>query len=129
MVNIEFSKLQKVVELKQGDLILLTNGQEAEFVRLKQKKFIGTIDGIAYDIPVNMFDKLLKHAPKKDTDAYKTLEKGELFYINQSGKALLFIFDSFTQSSMPNIIGVNPISHGKVKIDHRLYVGKVSEIR
>ncbi len=124
-------KLEKLIEvsnLKQGDKVKLTNGDTAEFIRLKQKNFVGVINGKSYNIPVNMFVSIEeKVETKKLNESYKTLKKGDLFYITdqRKGHAILFKFDSLTNGK---IVGISPITGGNTKIDIALYVGKVSDL-
>lgn len=116
-----FEKWKELSKIKQGSKVLLTNGDVAEFIRLKQKKFIGIINGCSYDIPVSMFDKIIEEA--KENKDYLKLKQGEYFYITSAkNDALLFIFDSIDDKY---IIGINPISKTKTKIDISLYKGRI----
>lgn len=112
-----------------GDKVLLTNGDTAEFIRLKQKKFIGIINDKSYDIPVTMFDKVTeqeKPKSEKEKNKYRTLEKGELFYIVKNERVIIYFFENFQNG---RIIGINPVTKGRTKIDTSLYGGKVSELK
>ncbi|MGD6876814.1 hypothetical protein [Bacillus infantis] len=123
-----FEKLMEVSNLSQGDKVKLSNGDVAEFVRLKQKNFVGIIQGKSYNIPVNMFVSLEEKGKEKaPNESYKTLKQGELFYITdqKKGHALLFKFDGLKNGK---IIGISPINGGITRIDSALYAGKVSEI-
>lgn len=126
--QIESAKWLSLTEIKIGDKLKLTDGSICEFVRLKDKKFIGIMDGKSYNIPVMMFDKLVeKVVQKSESKEYLTLKKGDLFYIRDNkSNALLFIFEEMRNS---RIIGINPITKGNSKIDVNLYVGKVSDIK
>lgn len=116
-------KLMEVRELKCGDIIKLTDGSECEFVRLKRKKFIGIIDGGSYDIPVNMFVKLLKKNSEDKFEEIKKLRAGNMFYIQaNNGDAILFEFQAFNGN---NIIGINPINKARTKIDKSMFAGVV----
>lgn len=110
-----------------GDKVQLTNGDVFEFVRLKRTKFIGKKDGQSYDIPVQMFVKIVENAePKKLNDSYKSLNSGELFYIiGKNDDALIFKFKEMKDG---RIIGTNVIHGGRTRIDCGLYGGKVSEL-
>jgi UDP:flavonoid glycosyltransferase YjiC (YdhE family) len=124
----KFDKLMEVNNLNQGDKVKLTNGDIAEFVRLKQKNFVGIINSKSYNIPVNMFASIESKAEKKETnEGYKTLKKDELFYITdqKKGHALLFKFEGLKNGK---IVGISPITGGSAKIDSGLYAGKVSEL-
>jgi hypothetical protein len=115
-------------KLKTGSKILLKSGEEAIFIRLKQRKFIANINGEGWDIPLENFVKVLEEA--KDNIEYRNLKKGELFYINNNGNAELFKFDSIKIArKQERIIGINPITNGKHTIDACMYTGKVSEIK
>ena len=124
-IEVNHEKWEQVRQLNQGDIIELTDGDECEFVRLKQKKFIGIMNGKTYDIPVNMFVKVIKKAESIE-DKLANLEEGELFYIQgNSGRAYLY---KFLRLKGNKIIGINPISKTKTTIDRDMYVGKVKNI-
>jgi uncharacterized protein YjhX (UPF0386 family) len=107
---------------------VLKDGKEAIFIRLKQKKFIAKINGQAWDIGLEYFDKVLEEA--KDNLEYRNLKKGELFYISNNGNAELFKFDSIKiVSKKEKIMGINPITGGTHRIDASMYVGKISDIK
>ncbi|MCT1392050.1 hypothetical protein M4D76_27795 [Peribacillus frigoritolerans] len=109
-----------------GDKIKLTNDKVCEFVKLKRTKFIGKMDGKAYDIPVQMFVEIIEKAePKKLNQSYKKLKKGELFYIEKNESAIVFRFEELKNGK---IIGINPILNSRTRIDISLYGGKVSEL-
>lgn len=115
-------KWEKLSNVKQGSKVSLTNGDIAEFVRLKQKKFIGIINGGSYDIPVGMFVEVVEEA--KENTEYLNLKKGEYFYItNAKNDALLFTFAGIQGE---HIIGINPISKTKTKIHSSLYKGRIA---
>jgi hypothetical protein len=117
-----------LANLKQGSKILLKSGEEATFVRLKQKKFIATINGEGWDCPLSNFVKVLEEA--KDNLGYRKLKQGELFYINNNGNAEFFKFDSIkVVRKQERIIGINPITSGKHTIDASMYAGKISEVK
>lgn len=126
--QIEAGKWLECSELTQGDKIKLTNGDIAEFVRLKQKNFIGIVNGKSYNVPVTMFISVVEKANNNQKqEEYKTLKSGELFFIDDNkGNAMLFIFDSVRNNK---IIGINPITKGSTRIDVKLYRGKVSDIK
>jgi len=126
--QIESAKWLECSELKQGDKVKLTNGDVAEFVRLKQKNFVGIIDDKSYNVPVTMFASIIEKANNNHKqEEYKTLKLGELFFIDDNkSNAMLFIFDNISNNK---IVGINPITKGKTRIDVRLYRGKVSDIK
>jgi hypothetical protein len=126
MKEVSFDKLVEVSQLRQGDKVKLTNGETAEFIRLKQKKFLGVMDGKSYNIPVNMFVEVLEKADQKakvEKADHMTLKQNEPFYINKSGNALLFYFVKMENS---RIVGINPITNATTRIDASMYAGKVS---
>lgn len=127
---VETQKLMQVRTLNEGDRVKLTNGKTADFVRLKQKKFIGLMNGIAYDIPVNMLVEVIEKVDVKGKEEtlkkeYLSLEKDELFYISRKGDALVFKFDTFRAGK---IIGINPITKSVTRIEPGLYGGKVANL-
>jgi len=120
-----FQKFNILNGLKRGDVVQLSNGEIAQFVRLKQKKFIGIINGKNYDIPVPMFVEVLEKVEEQDlSEEYLSLKAGEPFYIEQKGNAMLFYFERIEAG---RIIGKNPISGGTARIDVSLYAGKVNK--
>lgn len=128
--EVNHEKLMAVFELNEGDKVKLTDGSIAEFVRLKQKKFIGIINGTPYDISVNAFDEVvekvdLKAKLKKQEQEYKSLQRNELFFINHNGDAKLYRFNEVKNG---RIIGMNPVTNTRAKIDPSLFGGKVSNL-
>lgn len=119
-------KWMSLFGLNTGDKVNLSNGSVAEFIRLKRTKFIGTIDGKSFNIPVDMYVSLHSEG-EKTPNAYMSLCKGEPFYINRGGKAVLYIFDHIDQND--KIVGIQPISKGMTRIDNDLFAGKVADIR
>jgi len=129
--------------VKEGTTVKLKNGQTAIFVRLKQKKFIGTMDGKNYDIPITWYagivekettpvseeeriKKCLAELEKIQGFDYHNLIKGELFYINKKENALLFIFDKISGNK---VIGINPITNIPAKIDTSFTFTRVCDIK
>lgn len=118
-------KFHELSRLSNGDKVKLGDGRTVQFVRLKQKNFVGIMDGKSYNIPVNMFDSLIEKADK-DMNAYKNLKKGDPFFIDRGdGKALLFMFLEMRNN---NIIGLNPLTKSTARISPSLFGGFVSEI-
>jgi uncharacterized protein YjhX (UPF0386 family) len=117
-------KLAEVSKLNRGDIIKLKSGEEVEFIRLKRKKFLGIIDGTTYNIHVNSFNKVLEEAEDNTEENINKLESGDYFYIesNRGGNALLFKFKRMKNNK---IIGINPISNSRTRIDKALFVDKV----
>ena len=130
---VKMDKLMEVANLIEGDKVKLTNGDVATFVRLKQKNFVGTMNGQSYNIPVNMFVEVVEKvdffaAESKKEEQYSTLKKGELFYITdqKKGNALLFIFEEMKNGK---IIGISPINNTRTRIAPSLFAGRVSDIK
>lgn len=124
------TKYYALAVLNKGDKVKLTDGSIAEFVKLKQKNFDGLIDGKPYNIPVNMFVEVvektdLKEKVNKIDEELTTLKKGDFFYIDKSGSALLFKYEGMEKG---RIVGINPIGNMRTRIDKRMYVGKVADI-
>lgn len=122
----------QVMELNKGDKIKLTNGDIMEFVELKRTKFVATMNGESYRVPVNMFDSVIEKVDINKINAEKNaekknilseLKKGDWFYINKNGNALAFKFEKVEGNK---IIGINPISGGKSRIDMNFEIGKIN---
>ena len=110
-------------DYKQGEELKLSNGQTAIFVRGKKTKFIGTIDGTIYDIPFAMIvteDGQLKK--KESSETINNLVKGDKFYIDKNGKAILFVYES---SNDKTIVGINPINNNRTRISKEFNFYKV----
>lgn len=121
--EVNYEKLMKVRELDRGDKVKLTNGEVAEFVRLKKKNFVGIIDDKSYNIPVNMFVEFVEKGKTTTVDDID-LNPGDMFYIQaNNGSALLFEFKRFKGN---RIVGVNPINKAESTIDREMFVDKVS---
>lgn len=127
--QLQAKKWLEVNELNEGDKIKLTDGNEALFVRLKQKNFIAIINNKRYDVPVTMYDHLIQKSEvkeKEDNQEYTNLRKGELFYIVKNERVIIFFFEA---NQNGRIIGINPVTKGRVKIDVSLYGGRVSDLK
>ncbi|MNK38828.1 hypothetical protein D3C87_574240 [compost metagenome] len=124
MQNVSFqSKYLALVGMNVGDIVKLSNGQEASFIRLKQKKFEGNINGVPSNIPVEMFVSLVKKAEKNE--GYKDLKLGEPFFVNKDGKALLFKFSGLEKDI---IVGTNPIGNVTTRIPTAMFGGRVRDL-
>jgi hypothetical protein len=123
-----YEQISAIYNLKEGDTVKLTNGQNAEFVKAKQKKFVGIIDGKPYDIPFTMFQSLVEKtsearaAAKQEEkkDILSTIKKGDWFYINKNGNAIAFKYEGIEGK---RIIGVNPINNAQTRIDMNFEIG------
>ena len=127
--QLQAKKWLEVNELNEGDKIKLTDGNEALFVRLKQKNFIAIINNKRYDVPVTMYDHLIQKSEvkeKEDNQEYTNLRKGELFYIVKNERVIIFFFEA---NQNGRIIGINPVTKDRVKIDVSLYGGRVSDLK
>jgi hypothetical protein len=121
----------QVMELNKGDKIKLTNGDIMEFVELKRTKFVATMNGQNYSVPVNLFDsvvekvdinKINKEKETEKKNILAELNKGDWFYINKNGNAIVFQFEEIKGNK---IIGVNPINGGRSRIDMGFEIGKI----
>lgn len=126
-----FDQLMAMNNLHEGDKVLLTNGQVAEFVRAKQKKFVGIIEGARYDIPMAMYKETVgkidinqkkEEKEKNNSKILNSLKAGDWFYINKNGNALVFKFQEVKGNK---IIGINPINNATTKIDINFEIGIV----
>lgn len=127
----DFKKWNQLNALTQGDVVKLTNGQTAEFVRLKQSKFLGKMNDKTYDIPVNMFVEVAEKVDltaqiEKKKEGYMSLEKGDLFYISMKGNALLFEFDSMRNGQ---IMGRNPADNSLARIEPNLFEQSIKDLQ
>ena len=53
-------KKQELKALKAGDIILLTDGNEGEFLRLKRTRFTCLVKEEVWEYPIAMFERLVK---------------------------------------------------------------------
>ncbi|MEK5209165.1 hypothetical protein [Psychrobacillus sp. FSL H8-0510] len=121
-------KLTQLSKLNSGDKVKLHDGSIAEFVRLKQKNFIGLIEGTSYNISVESFVEVLE---KIDIEAknrelqeeFMKLVKDDYFYISLKGEAILYQFDTIKNGK---IIGINPVTKSLTRIAPSLFGGKIS---
>ncbi|AEO93892.1 gp649 [Bacillus phage G] len=121
-----FQKFNELSKLNTGDKVKLTNGEVAVFTKLKRKNFEGTIDDKAFNIPIEMFVEVIETVDVNAKDGeIVSLKKGEPFFINKNGNALLFTFEKIENG---RIIGINPVSKSRTRIDKSLYAGKVEGI-
>lgn len=111
--------------LNNGDTVLLSTGQECEFIRLKRKRFIGIIDGTSYDIPVSQFEEVLKIKEQVPADEkLKEVKAGDLFYIERKGNAELLIFKQLKPDGR-TIVATNPIDKGRITLDKSMFEAKI----
>lgn len=120
-------QMKNIFFASEGDKILLKNGNVYEFVRIKRTKFIGSKDGLNYDIPLEAFKEIVEKAPpKKINQSYKKLKVNDLFIIKVKDDAILY---SFLEIANGRIIGINPLNNTKTRIDIGLYVGTLNEVK
>lgn len=120
------NRLHQLRMCNQGDLVELTTGEVCEFDKMKRKNFLASKDGQFYNIPVEMFVKVVKKAkPKAIPQDYLTLKYNELFYIKHKDNASLYRFETIEKG---RIIGINVANQRRTKIDIALYGGKVSQL-
>jgi hypothetical protein len=122
---VDVEKKIKVAGLMEGDVVKLTNGEVATFIRIKQTRFLGTINGNVFNIPINMFVDVISKAPIEDiikkanekstvkSNVLDSLKEGDWFYIVQRGNALAF---KFVRVQGTSVIAKNPINNAEVKI-------------
>ncbi|MBQ0137935.1 MAG: hypothetical protein KBT36_01415 [Kurthia sp.] len=97
---------------------------------MKKTNFLALLleAGKQYNVPYQMFVKVIQEAkPKAINQENKTLNKGELFYIEDGKRkdALLFAYDSIEKGY---IIGTSPVSITRTRINPALYVGRVQSL-
>jgi len=122
-----YEQLKLAMTLKSGDKVKLKSGQIAEFVKLNQKKFVGNIEGVGYNIPIVSIESIVEKVDQtkkleEKINVLSQLKKGDWFYINKNGNALAFKFERFEGK---RIIGINPISNATTKIDVNFEIGKI----
>jgi hypothetical protein len=119
-------KWMVLANLQQGAKIRLKDGRESEFIRLKQKYFVGVLDGKTYNIPIGMFDEVISNAPTRNlSNEVSKLKTGELFYISKGADIVIFQFDSIKNNY---IHAKNPVTGTGVKIPISMYGGNVKDI-
>ena len=122
-----FEQLRLAMELKEGDKIKLNSGEIVEFVRTKQKKFVGIMNGALYNISIASINSVVEKADqnKKKEESLNLigqLQKGDWFYINKNGNALAFKFDKIEGKK---IIATNPIRNAVTRIDINFQIGLI----
>lgn len=92
---------------------------------MKDRNFVGTLNGKPYDIPVETFKRKVRSGSRSFDPA--TLRKGDWFYTNEHGKACLYKFDRV----LPNgkIVGLNPIGNIPTTMSGTFIVGKVEQTK
>lgn len=118
-------KKRSMQDIQTGDTVLLINGNEYEFIRLKQKKFIGKRNGVTYDIPVEMFDSVVKVADKKPFDV-STLQENDLFYIlNAKQEPIVFRYQYML--NVDKVKAKNPATGQDYRISSDMIEGNIMD--
>ena len=131
-------KREAVYKLNKGDVILLTDGSEMEFDRMKRTKFSAIMDCKTYDVPVGMFVKVLCKAKVKPNiisvnfpldipkvqNWYKELKKDDFFYI-VNGKGRNCLVFKFVEMSHNKIIGKHLVDGHRITVDLTFEGGKI----
>jgi hypothetical protein len=118
---------RELSKLELGDIIEVHTShgpQEAQFTRLRQKKFEANINGKPWICDIESYIRLVRKGEKDES--YKTLKRGEAFYINEKGKASLFIYQEMQKGKL---LGINPVGMIPTTIPIQMYIGKVSDIK
>lgn len=119
-------KLNTLHGLSLGDVVKCTDGREYEFIRMKQKKFIGKNRGQAYDIDARMFVELIRKAEKVPFDP-NVLQEGELFYVlDNKQTATIYRFKYMINSN--RVKAENPITGGSVTVPSTMVEGAVNDL-
>ena len=111
-----------------GSTVVLTNGDSYELIKVNRKNFVGKnlTDGRNYNIPIRMFVKVTetkKIEPKKINKDYLKLNEGDYFIINYKNNPTIF---KFVKLNTKNILAVNPITGGRIRIDPLMFVEKLN---
>ena len=109
----------------EGRRIILNTGEEFDVEKVKRTNFVGVDDkGQRYNIPLSRIDKIIGEAKELNIESYdfKKLKKGDFFWINKGGNAVVFKFEEIVNSK---IIGINLINNGRVKIDSSFQIGLI----
>jgi hypothetical protein len=128
MVMTTTEKISALRQLELGDIVLCTNGNEYEFIRLKQSKFIGKrVGGPTYDIPVEMFVEMVRKSDKVAFDP-STLQQGDLFYV-LNGKQELLLYKYKYMINADKLMAENPVTSQGVRIPATMVKGSVRELQ
>ena len=127
--EVTLDQLKEMTTLQPGDTFAFRGRQgeeKATFVKLNRTKIVGVMNGNQYVIPMTLFLRVESRAAIIPTEE-KTIamKQGDLFYIEQNGKALLFGFVKFEGG---RIIGQSVLHGGRVRIDKSLFAGTVNDL-
>lgn len=120
------SKREELKSVQMGDVVQLTNGNQYEFIRLKQTKFLGKRDGLTYDVPVALFDKVISESKKEQFDP-RSLDEGELFYVlNGQREAVVYRFKYMI--NVNKVMAENPVTGQGYRIGASMVEGSVRSL-
>ena len=111
-----------VLSLREGDIVKLTTGETAEFVRAKAKNFIGIMNSNERRLGEKASIQKEQQRKENSNDVLSNLKAGDWFYINKNGEAMAFQFKEIQGKC---IIGINPITKTESRIDIRFEIGKI----
>lgn len=126
MKELTIEQFDAMISLKPGDVFSFHDRnviREAEFVDFKKVNLLAKMDGILYNIRKTNFVEIISRAKPKEK-AKMDMKPGELFYIQQNNRALLFEFVSMTNAS---IIGKDVLTGGKTRIQKSMFAGTVKQ--
>ncbi|MEB2276980.1 hypothetical protein LAV82_23460 [Bacillus sp. ILBB4] len=112
--------------LNIGDIVLLVDGREFEFVRMKQTKFIAKNRGVAYNVQLAAFKEVVRRVEQKQFDP-GTLKQGDLVYtLDAQQNPVIYRYKYMINSN--RMMAENPVTAGGVRIDMGLIKGSVKEL-
>ena len=131
-------KYEAIYKLNKGDMVLLNDGSEMEFKEMKRTKFVASMKGKSYSVPVGMFVKVLCKVKVEvnpniisvnfpvdilpTQNWYKELKKDDFFYIVRGKHCIAFQFVEILRNK---IIGKHLVDGHKVTIDLTFEGGKI----
>ena len=126
MDNLAIEKAMTMDTLRPGDIFSFHDGfvdSKAEFVDSKRVNLLAKMNGVIYKIRKDSFIEIITRAKPKEK-AKMNMKIGELFYIKQGTRALLFEFVSMNGQK---IIGKDVLTGGKVTMPQSMLVGTVKQ--
>ena len=70
------NKREELLKLQPGTSIKLTTGAIIQFERVKQKQFIGIINGVMHDISIDLFDSVVEKTEKTQEEKTTDTKQG-----------------------------------------------------
>lgn len=125
-----FEQINMIASANQGDTIKLKSGQECEFVEAKRVKFVGKMNDSLYSIPIASVKEVIANSDPKEElnkrmEILNNLKVGEMFYI-KSNKSEAILFKLLeNDKAKRTIVGENPISGIKTRIDRAMFYDKI----